>query len=62
MKLQESGMKKDFWAIWHKRGVLVDEHDRPLIFSKLVDAKVWMIKNPNIHSARIVKCHIKEEV
>jgi hypothetical protein len=53
-------MKKHFWAIWQGKGVLMDKENRPLIFPRLVDAKVWMIEHPFAH-ARIVKCHIQEE-
>ena len=52
-------MKKDFWGIWQKMGFLTEDN-RPLVFTRLVDAKVWMINHPNVH-ARIVKCHITEE-
>lgn len=52
-------MKKDFWAIWNGNGIKIDSSNRPLIFLRLLDAKVWMIKNPSAR-AEIIKCHIKD--
>ncbi len=53
-------MKKHFWAIWQRRGVMLDSNNRPLVFSRLVDAKCWLLCNTDAH-AQIVKCHIQEE-
>jgi hypothetical protein len=52
-------MKRNFWGIWSKQGILIDSLNRPLIFIRLLDAKLWMLNNPTA-KAEIIKCHINE--
>ena len=54
-------MKKGFWGIWNGHGFVIDSLNRPLIFARLLDAKLWMLSNP-MSRAEIVKCHINERL